>query len=67
MRQLADLEEVVGHAGHDRAGFVVVEKGEGQPFEMGEQLPTHLRLHIGPHHVPLILHEIAQQHPHEVE
>ena len=37
MSQLADLKQVAGDAGHNAAGLVVVEVGEGQFLQMGEQ------------------------------
>ena len=65
--QLADLEQVGGQAGHDPPGLVLVEEGEGQPLQMGKHIPPHLGLHLRAHHMAVILHEIAQQHPHRVK
>ena len=65
--QLADVEEVVGHPAHDLAGLVVVKEAEGQPLQVTEQVPAHLGLHLGAHHVALVLDEVVQQHPHEVQ
>ena len=67
MRQLAHVHQVVGHAGHDLAGLVLVVEGIGQRLELVEHIRAHLRLHPHAHHVAVILHEIAQQHPDGVE
>ena len=60
--QLADIEEVVGHAGHDLAGLMGVIEAIGKGLQMGKHIRAHPGLHIDAHHMALILNEVIQEH-----
>ncbi len=65
--QLADLEQVAGDAGHDAAGLMVVVEPEGLLLQVGEQILTHLGLHLHAYHMAVVLHEIPHQHAQYVQ
>ena len=65
--QLADFLQVTGEAAHDLAGFMLIVVGEGELLQMVEQVAAHVRLHPHAHDVALILDEIVQPHPHQVD
>ena len=66
VRQLAYIGQIIREPRHDFARFVRVEKGKRQPLQVCKQITAHLRLHPHAHHVPLILDEEIEQHPHKV-
>ena len=67
VRQLADVLQVVGHAGHNLSRFVVVIEAVRQAFQMAEHIRAHLRLHPDTHDMTVELDEVIQQHPDDVQ
>ena len=51
VRQFDDLEQVVGDAGQEDAGPVVVEEAVGQLLHVREDVPAHVRFHHRAHAV----------------
>ena len=67
VRQLGNVHEVVGHAGHDLARLMGVKKAEGEHLKPPEEIGTHLCLNAHAHHVSLILDEVIQKHANDVQ
>ena len=57
VRKLGNLLEITRHTGHNFAGFIGIKKGEGELFQVREEIASHLRLHPDTHDVPLVLDE----------
>ena len=64
--KLGDFLKVAGHTGHDLAGFVCIEKGEGELFQMGKKVASHLCLHPYTHLMSFVLYEKVQKHTNDV-
>ena len=61
--QLGNVLQVVGDAGHQAAGLVVVEETVGQLLVVFKNLAAHLCLHSDAHHVALVLDKVFQAEP----
>ena len=46
---------------------MIVKKGKRELLELFEHIFTHIALHIDTDHVAIILNEILQKHPYEIQ
>ena len=65
MKQLGQIERIVGEAGHELPHFLLIIKGKGQLLVMIKQLAPHVVFHFGAHHVPLVGHKHVGQRMNE--
>ena len=56
MGKLGYLLKIVGHAAHEHAALVFIEKAYGQLFKMVEHLPAHIRLYPHAYDMPPVIH-----------
>ena len=62
VRQFRNLLQIVNHAAHQRAGFVFIEKGKGQPLQQPEHIPSHIGLHPHAHNMaPILDNEVEKR------
>ena len=65
--ELGNLKQVGNQLAHHLAGVVFIIIGKGQPFVVIEQILSHIALHIGTHHVPLVGDVIFADRLQEIE
>ena len=56
MGKLGYLLKIVGHAAHEHAALVFIEKAYGQLFQVAEHLPAHIRLYPHAYDMPPVIH-----------
>ena len=65
--KLAYVHQVVGHARHYLAGLMIVVESIRQTLEPVEHIRAHLGLYTHAHDMTVVLHEIIEQHTHNID